>query len=100
MRGQNDPDAELSPPGGAPTGPHGDLLAPHEVMRLFAREDNRLRQLLFVPDLPPVICQKAYYDKFPVASCRRPAGRWADSKKSHAPRLTCHGRRRYYCYLT
>ena len=41
-----------------------DLLAPHEVALLFAREDPLVRQLLFVSGMPPVVCQKAYHDKF------------------------------------
>ncbi|QDT36055.1 type IV secretory system conjugative DNA transfer family protein [Stratiformator vulcanicus] len=40
-----------------------DLLAPHEVMRYFAREDRHLRQLLLVSGQPPLVCQKGYYDK-------------------------------------
>jgi len=44
-----------------------DLLAPHEVALLFAREDSLLRQLLFVSGMPPVILQKAFYDKYPDA---------------------------------
>ncbi|PHQ31492.1 type IV secretory system conjugative DNA transfer family protein [Rhodopirellula bahusiensis] len=39
-----------------------DLLAPHEVARLFAREDQLHRQLLFVSGMSPVIIQKVFYD--------------------------------------
>ncbi|WP_158222878.1 type IV secretory system conjugative DNA transfer family protein [Rhodopirellula sp. MGV] len=40
-----------------------ELLAPHEVAMLFAREDPLNRQLVFVSGMNPVILQKVYYDK-------------------------------------
>jgi type IV secretion system protein VirD4 len=39
------------------------LLTPDEVARFFGREDTLLRQLVILPSLPPIVLQRAYYDK-------------------------------------
>ena len=39
------------------------LLTPDEVARFFGREDSLLRQLVILPSLPPIVLQRAFYDK-------------------------------------